>query len=292
MTVSLVVLAAGMGSRYGGLKQMDPIGPGGRFIPDYSVGDALAAGVSRIVFVIRPDIEKDFRDLVGRRWEARTDVRYAFQRLDDIPPPFHVPEGRVKPWGTGHALLSALPHIDDAAIMANADDYYGAEGFALLRGHLEKTAAEPATHAMVAYRLANTLSENGTVSRGICSEDASGALCGIVEKTALARSPDGCIRDASGPETYPDDTPVSMNLFGFKRLFLEQLSEDLPRFLAKYGTLPKSEFQVPTALASRMRRGEAKVEMLRTDARWFGVTAREDRSAVAEFLKTVPDPLA
>ena len=292
MNVSLVVLAAGMGSRYGGLKQMDPVGPSGQFILDYGVGDALAVGVRRIVFVIRPDIEKDFREIVGSRWEKRADVRYAMQRLEDVPSSFRVPEGRVKPWGTGHALLSALPLVEDAAITINADDYYGAEGFALLHGRLEESAADPTAHAMVAYRLANTLSENGTVSRGVCSADENGKLLGIVEKTALARSPDGAIRDAGSPETFADDTPVSMNLFGFKRVFLEQLAEDFPRFLAKYGNLPKSEFQVPTALASRMRRGDASVAMLRTTARWYGVTSRDDRAAVVEFLRTVPDPFA
>ena len=292
MNVSLVVLAAGMGSRYGGLKQMDPIGPAGQFIPDYSVGDALAAGVSRVVFVIRRDIEKDFRDIVGRRWESRADVRYAFQRLDDVPAGFSVPPERSKPWGTGQALLCAREEAGDAAIMVNADDYYGPEGYALLKRKLEDTAADPQAHAMVAYRLDKTLSANGTVSRGICHVDAAGNLDKLVEKTALARREDGAIRDDSGPETFADDTSVSMNLFGFKRRFLDQLAEDFPRFLAKYGTVPKSEFQVPTALASRMRRGEASVAVLRTSARWYGVTSRADRPEVAAFLATVPDPLA
>ena len=292
MEMTLAVLAAGMGSRYGGLKQMDPIGPGGQFILDYSVADALAAGVSRIVFTIRRDIEKDFRDLVGRRWEARADVHYAYQALDAVPKGFAVPPERKKPWGTGQALLAAAPFCGDAAITVNADDYYGPDGFASLRKFLVSSADAPTRHAMVAYRLDRTLSENDAVARGVCDVAADGTLRSIAEKLSLRRGPDGVIRDASDPQAFAGDTPVSMNLFGFKRAFFEQLAEDFPCFLAKYGSLPKSEFQLPTALASRMRRGEATVEVLRTASRWYGVTSRLDRPAVERFFATLPDPLA
>ena len=292
MEITLAVLAAGIGSRYGGLKQMDPIGPAGQFILDYSVADALAAGVSRVVFTIRRDIEKDFRDIVGRRWEARADVRYAFQALDAVPAGFTPPPERKKPWGTGQALLAAAPLCGDAAITVNADDYYGPDGFASLREFLVSSADAPTRHAMVAYRLDRTLSENDAVARGVCDIAPDGSLRSITEKLTLRRGPDGVIRDGSGPEPIADDTPVSMNLFGFKRAFLDQLAEDFPRFLEKYGNLPKSEFQLPTALASRMRRGEASVEVLRTASRWHGVTSRLDRQAVAEFFATLPNPLA
>ena len=289
-TKTLLVLAAGMGSRYGGLKQMDPIGPHGEFIPDYSVGDALAAGFGRVVFVVRPDILGDFREIVGRRWEARTDVDYALQRLDDLPAPFTVPEGRSKPWGTAHAILAARDKLDGPFLAVNADDYYGAEAPRLVSGFFDETAADPNAWCMVAYRLDQTLSPNGTVSRGVCSVGPDGFLASVEERLTLARCPDGAIRD--GDAAFPDDTPVSMNYWGFKRSYVDLLQESFPRFLAEKGSLPKSEFQMPTEVARFLRAGQASVRVLRTSARWYGVTSRDDRPEVAAFFATLPSPLA
>ena len=285
---TLLVPAAGMGSRYGGLKQMDPVGPHGEFILDYSVGAALAAGFSRVVFVIRKDIEKDFREIVGGRWENRTDVVYAFQRLDDIPAPFTVPEGRTKPWGTAHAVLAARDAVPGAFAVVNADDYYGAEALSLTGGFLDETADDERAWCMVAYHLGNTLSKGCGVSRGVCTVGPDGMLGSIVERLSLERGEDGVIRDGGNP--FPDDTPVSMNMWGFKRRYVDLLQETFPRFLAEKGTLPKSEFQMPTEVARFLGAGEATVRVLRTASRWYGVTSREDRPAVVEFFKTLPRP--
>lgn len=289
MKKSLLVLAAGMGSRYGGLKQMDPIGPNGEFILDYSVGDALAAGFDRVVFVIRRDIEKDFRDIVGRRWEARADVAYAMQDITDLPAGFSVPEGRTKPWGTAHAVLAARTVIDEPFAVVNADDYYGADSLRQTAGFLDRTAADEKKFCMVAYRLDKTLSPNGSVSRGVCTVGPDGCLTQLVERLKLQRCPDGIVRD--GEDAFPDDTPVSMNMFGFKRRYIDLLQDTFPRFLAKYGTLPKSEFQMPTALGAYLRRGDASVAVMQTASRWFGVTSRDDRPDVEAYFRTIPSPL-
>lgn len=289
MKKSLLVLAAGMGSRYGGLKQMDPIGPNGEFILDYSVGDALAAGFDRVVFVIRRDIEKDFREIVGHRWEARADVAYAMQDLADLPAGFAVPEGRTKPWGTAHAVLAARNAIDGPFAVVNADDYYGADALRQTAGFLDRTADDEKKFCMVAYRLDKTLSPNGGVSRGVCTVGPDGCLTQLVERLKLQRCPDGVVRD--GEDAFPDDTPVSMNMFGFKRRYIDLLQDTFPRFLAKYGTLPKSEFQMPTALGAYLRRGDASVAVMQTASRWFGVTSRDDRPEVEAYFRTIPSPL-
>lgn len=289
MKKSLLVLAAGMGSRYGGLKQMDPIGPNGEFILDYSVGDALAAGFDRVVFVIRRDIEKDFREIVGHRWEARADVAYAMQDLADLPAGFAVPEGRTKPWGTAHAVLAARNAIDGPFAVVNADDYYGADALRQTAGFLDRTADDEKKFCMVAYRLDKTLSPNGSVSRGVCTVGPDGCLTQLVERLKLQRCPDGVVRD--GEDAFPDDTPVSMNMFGFKRRYIDLLQDTFPRFLAKYGALPKSEFQMPTALGAYLRRGDASVAVMQTASRWFGVTSRDDRPEVEAYFRTIPSPL-
>lgn len=289
---SLLVLAAGMGSRYGGLKQMDPIGPGGEFILDYGVGDAVAAGFSRVVFVVRPDIEADFREIVGGRWEKRVEVVYARQSLDALPPGFSVPPGRVKPWGTGHAVLCARDALDGPFAVVNADDWYGPESLKLAAEFLDSADPASGEFCSVAYRLANTLSANGTVSRGICSVSPCGMLSGLVERTALRRGPDGAVRDEATGEAYPDDTPVSMNLFGFTPAFPEFLAEEFPRFLSLSAVDPKAEFQMPTALSCMVAQGRASVKVLRSPSRWIGVTSRADREAAAEFFRGVPSPLA
>ncbi|MBQ7667292.1 MAG: NTP transferase domain-containing protein [Kiritimatiellae bacterium] len=292
MQKTLLVLAAGMGSRYGGMKQMDPIGPKGEFILDYSVGDAVKAGFSRVVFVVRPEMEADFRAIVGRRWEARVEVAYAHQTVSSLlPPGFSPPPERKKPWGTAHAVLCAGALLNGPFAVVNADDYYGGESFAAASAFLSGADATGGDFCMVAYRLDNTLSASGTVSRGICSVGADGLLRGLVERTELARAADGLVRDAVTGDSYPGDTPVSMNLFGFTPRFVEMLSVEFSRFLSKYGAEVKREFQMPTALATMMRRGDATVRVLRTPSRWIGITVREDRAAAAGFFGTIPSPL-
>lgn len=282
MKKSLLVLAAGMGSRYGGLKQMDPIGPSGEFILDYSVHDALRAGFERIVFVVRRDIQDDFRAIVGSRWEGRAEVRYAVQRLNDLPAGFAVPEGRTKPWGTGHAVLAAREILDGPFAVVNADDFYGRSAFAAAAAELDRTADDPNAHALVAYGLASTLSENGSVSRGVCRFDASGHLVSIDEKTALRRDADGVIR--CDGEAFADDTPVSMNLYAFKPSYLRALEEGFPKFLAARGGELKSEYYMAGLVSPLIASGAATFSVLRTDATWFGVTNAADRPAmVARF---------
>ena len=286
MSRSLVVLAAGMGSRYGGLKQMDPLGPHGEFILDYSVKDALAAGFERIVFVIRRDLEKDFRDIVGKHWEDKADVHYAMQELADLPAGFEVPVDRKKPWGTGHAVLAARQCVDGAFAVVNADDFYGAESFKLNADFLKRTASEPTAYGMVAYRLDKTLSKFGSVSRGVCSVDQNGMLLDIRERLTLQRGDDGKIRD--GEDVFEDKTLVSMNMFGFKRSFIDLLEASFPDFLKDNIANPKSEFQMPTALGAFLRAGKATVTVMQTESDWFGITSREDRAEVVAHLRNLP----
>jgi len=285
MSSSLVVLAAGMGSRYGGLKQMDPVGPSGEFIIDYSVKDALTAGFERIVFVIRRDLEEDFRNLVGRQWENKTDVHYAMQELDDLPEGFDLPASRKKPWGTGHALLAARAHVTDAFAVVNADDFYGAEAFALSGAFLSKTANEPDLYSMVAYRLDKTLSDFGSVSRGICTVNNDEMLVDIEERLELIRGEDGIVRD--GADAFADETLVSMNMFAFKRSFMNRLEKEFPRFLKDAIKKPKAEFQVPTALRAFLTNGEVQVKVMQTQSAWFGITSRKDRAIVVEHLRNL-----
>lgn len=283
--MDLLVLAAGMGSRYGGLKQMDPVGPNGEFILDYSVRFAKEAGFDRVVFVIRKDIEKDFKEIVGSHWEGKFNVAYAIQDLSDLPEGFSVPEGRTKPWGTAHAVLAARNVISDTFVVVNADDFYGAEGFKLAYDYLKQTENEPNTFCMVAYELSKTLSKYGGVSRGVCEIDDESFLTKITERLALQREADGIIRDSG--EAFADNTPVSMNLFGFKRSYMDALIARFPEFLKQSEGNPKAEYQMPTELGTMLKAGAAKVKLLRTTSEWFGVTSREDRAEVVEKLKNI-----
>ena len=281
-TKRLVILAAGMGSRYGGLKQMDPIGPHGEFLLDYSIRDALAAGFNEIVFVIRHDLEADFRRIVGDRWEARgVPVHYAFQELDDLPDGFAPPEGRAKPWGTGHALLAARQWLDVPFAVVNADDYYDAPALSAIAAYLDAPAGDN-DYAMVAYPVAGTLSTGGSVSRGVCKTDADGFLTHIEERLKIERCPDGVIRD--GDLALDDDTPVSMNLFGFRPSYADALQEAFVDFLRARGSELKSEFYITLPLQSLIDAGRVHLKVLRADARWFGVTNRSDRPGVQAAL--------
>lgn len=281
---TLLVLAAGMGSRYGGLKQLDPVGPGGETLLDYSVHDAMRAGFDRVVFLIRRDIEKDFRAQIGSRYEGKISVDYAFQQLDDLPDGFTPPPGRAKPWGTAHAVWCARETIRAPFAAINADDFYGAESFRLLGSFLSAVdpVAHPATFAMAGYRLDKTLSEHGTVARGICEAGPDHLLRGVEEITDLARRADGSI--GSADRTFAPDTPVSMNFWGFTPQIFSLLGGKLGGFLVANEESEKAEFYIPTAVAAMITASEATVRVIPTSSEWFGVTYREDRPRVVESI--------
>ena len=281
---TLLVLAAGMGSRYGGLKQLDPVGPGGETLLDYSVHDAIRAGFDRVVFLIRRDIEQDFRAQIGARYAGKIDVGYAFQQLDDLPAGFTPPPGRTKPWGTAHAVWCVRDAIRAPFAAINADDFYGADSFRLLGEFLSAVdpAAQPATFAMAGYRLDKTLSEHGTVARGICAVGPDHLLSGVEEVTDLAGRTDGAI--AAGERTFPADTPVSMNFWGFTPQVFALLGEKLRHFLAANVSSEKAEFYIPSAVAEMISGGEATVRVIPTGSDWFGVTYRDDRPRVVESI--------
>jgi UTP-glucose-1-phosphate uridylyltransferase len=281
MQTTLVVLAAGIGSRYGGLKQMDPVGPAGEFILDYSVFDARLAGFRRVVFVIRRDIETDFRNQIGLRLARQIEVDYAFQELDSLPPGFHVPHGRKKPWGTGHALLVARSAVRTPFAVINADDFYGRESYAALASFLDSTADEADRHAMVGFTLSQTLSDFGTVSRGVCRTTPDGNLQSIAEKTGIRRQAGQTVSD-EGHLTGQE--PVSMNMWAFKPSIFEPLAEGFARFLDQHGQEPTSEFYLPALVDTLLARDAARVQVLPTPAPWFGVTNPQDRPAVVERL--------
>lgn len=281
---TLLVLAAGMGSRYGGLKQLDPVGPHGETLLDYSVHDAMRAGFDRVVFLIRHDIEAEFRAKIGARYAGKIQVGYAFQRLDKLPGGFTPPAGRSKPWGTAHAIWCARDAIAAPFVAINADDFYGAESFRRLGDFLRAVdvTAHPAQFAMAAYRLDKTLSEHGTVARGICEVGRDGLLCGVEEITDLARRADGVI--ASGDRIFADDTPVSMNFWGFTPQVFPLLESALRDFLAAHGGSEKTECYIPSAVAGMIAAGSVAVRVIPTAADWFGVTYREDRPRVVESI--------
>lgn len=286
MNPTLLVLAAGMGSRYGGLKQLDPVGPGGETLLDYSVHDARRAGFGRVVFLIRRDIEAEFREKVGARYAGKIAVDYAFQQLDALPGGHAPPPGRTKPWGTAHAIWCARHAVDAPFAAINADDFYGGDAFRRIGEFLRTTATgatRPATFAMAGYRLDKTLSEHGTVARGICEVGADGLLRRIEELTDIARRPDGAI--VSDGRILADDTPVSMNFWGFTPRVFAFLEKVLCDFLARNVTSEKAEHYIPSAVAEMIAAGDATVRVLPTDADWFGVTYRDDRPSVVESLR-------
>ncbi len=283
---TLLVLAAGMGSRYGGLKQIDPVGPGGETIIDYSIFDALRAGFGKVVFVIRKDIEDAFRETVGARFEKRVPVDYVFQSLEAIPAGFAVPAGRTKPWGTTHAILAAADAIHEPFAAINADDFYGAQGYRELAGHL--TSGSP-DYAMVGFTLRNTLSEFGSVARGVCRVSGDDTLQTIVELTKIERDGNGARNtDADGNVTrLSGDEPVSMNMWAFLPRIFDQLRVRFEQFLQKSGTDPKAECLIPMTVGQLVSDGEARVKVLRTNDSWFGVTYREDRPRVIESVRAL-----
>jgi len=272
MSLTLVVLAAGMGSRYGGLKQIDPVGPGGETVLDYAVFDALRAGFTRVVFVIRRDFEELFRDTIGARYAGRATVDYVFQSLEALPPGFTVPAGREKPWGTGHAVWCAREAISGDFAVINADDFYGADSFQRLAQFLAR--ARGGAFAMVGFRLANTLSEHGTVARGICTSDESGTLRTVVERTGIDP------KDVGPGLAFSGEEIVSLNCWGFTPALFAGLDRQFREFLRTRAHEPKAEFYLPAAVSAMIERGEATVRVLPTESSWFGVTYREDKPRV------------
>jgi hypothetical protein len=288
---TLLILAAGMGSRYGGLKQMDPVGPSGEIVLDYSMFDALRAGFGRAVFVVRRDILEAFRERVGAKWEPRIPCAYACQELDDVPEGTAVPADRAKPWGTAHAIRAGRHEIAGAFAAINADDFYGADSFRALAGFLAEPG-DPAGHCMVAFRLGQTLSDNGSVSRGVCLCGADRLLTGIEERTQVARHADGSVWDeppGAAPARLTGEEPVSMNCWGFRPSVFGELDAAFEDFLrGEGGRSPKAEFTIPSVVDGMIRSGRGTVKVLDTASRWFGVTYREDKAAVqAAILRRV-----
>jgi NDP-sugar pyrophosphorylase family protein len=278
MNLTLAVLAAGIGSRYGGLKQMEPVGPSGEFIVDYSVYDALRAGFNKVVFVIRKEIGTAFKSTIGARIEKQTRVEYVFQELSTaMPAAAAVPAGRQKPWGTGHAVLSCAGAILEPFAVINADDFYGRESYAAVAGFLAKSAESPSLHCMAGYVLRNTVFEGGPVARGICQVAGDGMLQKIVETTGIERK-GPAISCPGGAMT--GNEMVSMNLWGFKPSFFGLLEPEWEQFLKAGTGDPKAEFFLPTVVDKLIADGRISVRALETGGSWLGMTSREDRNMV------------
>ena len=290
MKPTLVILAAGIGSRYGSLKQMDGVGPSGETIIDYSIYDALKAGFGRAVFVIRRDIESEFQEVFVDRLRGKARIECVFQELGDLPPGFEVPAGRKKPWGTAHAVLMAAPKVREPFAVINADDFYGRGAFLAMAGFLRETPPDADNYAVVGYGLGSTLSEHGSVARGVCDVDDSGYLKGIVERTSVERTAAGIVsKDAEGRVIpLPEDTVVSMNFWGFTPSYFDHTRREFESFLRARLEDPKAEMFIPLVVNALLTAGLAKVRVLPTDQKWFGVTYREDKPRVmAELRKLV-----
>ncbi len=287
MKPTLFVLAAGMGSRYGGLKQLDPLGPQGQTIMDYSIFDAIRAGFGKVVFVIRKDFEEDFRRSILSKYEGHIPVEVVFQSTDKLPEGYTCPEERTKPWGTNHAVMMGADVINEPFAVINADDFYGRDAFAVIAADLMRERSRKGDYSMVGFRVGNTMSENGSVSRGVCSVNADGNLTKVVERTGIAYDEDHriCFLDENNETEYLDpSTPVSMNLWGFTPDYFSYSDREFRRFLDKCLTTPKAEFYIPTAIDTLINSGEATVKVLDTTSRWFGVTYAADRQGVVDKL--------
>lgn len=286
----LVVMAAGMGSRYGGMKQIDPVGPGGQVIIDYSLYDARRAGFETVIFVIKHEIEDAFKAAIGDRVSKVMKVEYAFQQLEELPAGFAVPEGRAKPWGTCHAVLAAKHLIHGPFAVINADDYYGPEAFQVIYDYLSTHQdGEVYDYCMVSYLLKNTVSENGSVARGVCEANPDGTLAAVTERTCIETYPGGIHFTENGGDTWQDlapDTPVSMNLWGFGQSFLEEAEARFAGWLSE--NLPKNplkcEYFLPLVVSELLAEGKATVKLLHSTDKWYGVTYREDKPVVVNAL--------
>lgn len=291
MKPTLFVLAAGMGSRYGGLKQLDGLGPNGETIMDYSIYDAIEAGFGKIVFVIRRIFEEDFRNKIVSKYESRIPVEIVFQDLDNLPEGFSVPEGREKPWGTNHAVLMGKDVIKEPFAVINSDDYYGRESFKILADFLTSVEGKKNQYCMVGYRLCNTLSEGGSVARGVCETNEDGYLTKVTERTAIIRDSDGIVKFIEGDTktAIGETVPVSMNMWGLTPDYFTYSEEYFSEFLkANIGNL-KSEFFIPLMIDRLINDGTATCKVLDTPSKWFGVTYASDRQSVVDKFKELAD---
>ena len=288
MKPTLLVLAAGMGSRYGGLKQIDPIGPNGEIIIDYSIYDAVNAGFGKVVFVIRKDIEDTFKKHIGSRFAGIIPVEYAYQELGDLPKGFSIPEGREKPWGTGHAIYAARNVINEPFAVINADDFYGKSAYLLLAEHLKSVKdSEVARYSMIGFVLKNTLSEHGFVSRGICELNDRSILETVVERTNIVKTENGAeatLEDGSKLELTGNEV-VSMNFWGFTTSLFDHLETLFSDFLRSKGNELKSEFYIPSVVADLIKSGRAETDVLTSTDSWFGVTYPEDKDVVVTSVR-------
>ncbi len=297
---TLYVLAAGMGSRYGGLKQLDGLGPNGETIMDYSVYDAVKAGFDKVVFVIRKDFEADFREKVLKKYEGHVPVDVVFQSLDALPEGYSAPADRTKPWGTNHAVLMGKGVVREPFAVINADDFYGRDAFRVMADELKRPRTRKGDYCMVGFRVGNTMTENGSVSRGVCQVSPEGLLTSVTERTDIHFGEDHAVEftDENGKTArIPASTPVSMNLWGFTPDYFDYSEREFRKFLDERIEEPKSEYYIPSAVDALISSGEATVKVLDTDSRWFGVTYAADRPGVVEkFARlhqdgTYPTPL-
>lgn len=289
---ALVIMAAGIGSRFGGgIKQLEPVGPNGEIIMDYSIHDAMEAGFNKVIFIIRRDLEKDFKEIIGHRIEKLLPVEYAYQELEDLPAGYEVTPERTKPWGTGQAVLSVKGMVDGPFLVINADDYYGREGFRRIHEYMAEhmdSQSEIYDICMGGFVLSNTLSDNGTVTRGVCQVDEEGYLTNVTETYNIQMKEDGLhATDESGaPVTISPSQPVSMNMWGLPASFVHELEKGFPVFLdnLKEGDI-KSEYLLPKIIDNLVQNKKARVTVLDTPDKWFGVTYREDKQAVADAIR-------
>ncbi len=289
MKPTLFVLAAGMGSRYGGLKQLDGLGPHGETIMDYSIYDAIQSGFGQVVFVIRKDFEKDFREKTLSKYEGHIPVKVVFQSIDKLPEGYTCPEDRTKPWGTNHAVLMGAEAIDTPFAVINADDFYGRDAFRVIAEDLMRERDHEGDYSMVGFRVGNTMTENGSVARGVC-QTKDGLLTDVVERTAISYDKDHNIvftDENDQVQTLDPKTPVSMNLWGFTPDYFKYSDREFRRFLDRDINTPKAEFFIPLCIDTLIKNGEATVKVLDTDSRWFGVTYAADRQGVVDKLASL-----
>ena len=289
---ALVIMAAGIGSRFGGgIKQLEPVGPGGEIIMDYSIHDAMEAGFNKVIFIIRRDLEKDFKEIIGHRIEKLLPVEYAYQELQDLPAGYEVTPGRTKPWGTGQAVLSVKGMVDGPFLVINADDYYGREGFRRIHDYMAEymdSQSEIYDICMGGFVLSNTLSDNGTVTRGVCQVDGDGFLTNVTETYNIQMKEDGlhATNESGAPVTISPSQPVSMNMWGLPASVIQELEKGFPVFLdsLKEGDI-KSEYLLPKIIDNLVQNKKARVTVLDTPDKWFGVTYREDKQAVTDAIR-------
>lgn len=288
MKPTLLVLAAGMGSRYGGLKQLDGLGPNGETIMDFSIFDAARAGFGKVVFVIRHAFEQDFREKVISKYKDAINVEVVFQELDSLPAGFSLHPERVKPWGTNHAILMGKDAVKEPFAVINADDFYGKESFQILADALKAMEGKKDQYCMVAYRLGNTLSESGHVSRGVCNKNAQNHLTTVVEHYEVQRKGNEVVfknQETGNYDTIDENLPVSMNMWGFTPDYFEHSVSDFKEFLEKNADNIKAEYGIPTMVNRLIQEGTSTIDVLETPCKWFGVTYKEDRPSVVEKIQ-------